>query len=72
MKTIRLTARQINKAIETLKRQKPVINSAFIFPATTKGGINYNLYRGKGRPRESDYIRIPFQETLKGLIKKFY
>ena len=70
--SIVVTASNVDKIIADVKKQirdKQVLqpSEGFIFPRTFKGGINRKLYRGRGRPRNSDYKRISVFKTLKKL-----
>ena len=69
---MKLSSDKIEEAIRNIKELDSVDipkNNAFYIPATIRGDIDRNKYKGIGRPRDKDYIRIDTREILKGIIK---
>lgn len=63
-----LTDEEVKKAIEALESQKSETNDLIGWVKSADRFLDKNKYRGKGRPRSSDYYyrKINWPETLMG------
>lgn len=62
-----ITPENIEKIIDSLKEKIKIGESSghtLIMPASIPGEIDRTKYKGKGRPRNTDYKRIPFPDYL--------
>ena len=66
---MKLSAKNIDIVIKGLRKQinsapKPTFSGMY-FPRIYRDGIDYQKYRGKGRPRKDDYIYRSMMKLLK-------
>lgn len=65
---MRINSRNVTGIMERLRSSlsQPVENyrTFLVVPQTVRGPIDRTKYRGKGRPREDDYVRIPFLDHV--------
>lgn len=65
--TVELTEDQIRKAIKALKSGRikhSDANYTAWMPSSIRGELDYEKYKGRGRPKKDDYIRIPYPDYL--------
>lgn len=60
-----ITDKNINGLLEKIKAMQPVQDGFFIvLPSSIRGELDRTRYRGRGRPRNSDYLRISMEDVL--------
>lgn len=76
MKGLTVNAGNIEAIIKSIRARMPerdvLVPSGLLLPTSIRGEIDRTKYRGKGRPRNDDYVRIPFPEYLNPELKSAF
>jgi hypothetical protein len=74
-KPLVLSPKNIENVISSMKKSlvpTDRLRAGLLLPHSVKGGVNRSKYKGRGRPRNEDYDRIPFPKYLpKGALLGF-